>query len=175
MIDLIGLSGVQALRIFGVILVTAAIYALMLSMSDSRWQTDVNAIATKMYENYAHRTTRYGAGCYVTSQLIAGNMMPSNVVSGTSALNEWGGVYEVCGNTNTVLIYTENVPQDQCIRVLTQVRSVQRVVSVWAAGTLTAAKAVAAGARLSATTDIALASANTACAATVNTIGFEVR
>lgn len=170
--ELIAIGAAIAISIMLVLGVSSLIQTTSQAASDVRWQEDVNFIAMRMTSLFGTRANGYGTACMTEASLVRVGVYPSHVVNATgTALNEFGGGYAVCGASRSFWVYTQSVPANVCVAMLTAATNIQRVVNVRVGAALASAQA----ATPIAAANIALDTANTTCSGTTMTVGFEVR
>jgi len=170
--ELLAIGAAIAIGIMLVLGVSSLIQTTSQAASDARWQEDVNFVAMRMISLFGTRANGYGTACMTDASLVRVGVYPSHVVNASgSPLNEFGGGYAVCGSTRSFWIYTQAVPGNVCVAMLTAATNIQRVVNVRVGAALASAQA----ATPVAAANIALDTANTTCSGATMTIGFEIR
>jgi prepilin-type N-terminal cleavage/methylation domain-containing protein len=167
--------------ILGAIWVAAA--AVYNNLRVSHANTAVLQTAQAVRALYSTSQTMGTAGD-ITSQVIAAGAIPSDLVTGTTAIGPWPGsvlyVLTAAASDTAFTVQITNVPKAACINLINAVSGTNRDPGLTAIGATTAtapiSATVAAAALTLATTQVAApttANAVAACSATVNPVAFE--
>jgi hypothetical protein len=168
--DLIGTMTAKVLAIIGVV-AALAIGILAYARNDiADMHSTIAQIHQVLYPMHRYTSGRFGTAVITDANIVTWQAVPDSAVfSATEIRNPWDGAITVTGATDALHIDTDNIPQDACVKLVTEIPTSSVVRSVGIASTL----AGVAGATQSAV-PMTPTAATTACAASQNAIRFVV-
>lgn len=125
--------------------------------------------SSQLWPYYRSQPTRFGTSLIPAATIISLRALPDTAICGTALCNEFGGVWQFTGATNSLQAAIDNVSNTDCTRLVTQVPASTGVTQIRIGGTIAAVAAAAAN-----PAPVPADTAASLCAAGTNAVQFTV-